>query len=380
MEKGFSVHTRDIVRKAKGPATGRLYSYLWNLRKKSTRDVWIISGTIGGEPAEVFFAGSKVSKSYIARLWFGGDYKEKYFGKVWGRMLPLLFKMRKKSSVGIFEIKKKDMPKYSGGFFVPGWVGGDVDLMDEQRFKNHERKNDMRRIRKNGLSYEATSDRAHVEDFYKNIYMNYINQMYAELAYFSPTVLKEEKWDWDLLRIRKDGEFIGAGLLQSCKGVANIWAIAAKDEKLMRLGVSGAAYHFGEEYLRGKGFKSMHYGGSRPFFKDGVFSYKRARGMRLKDFFEPVFFIRFSRISKSVRNFLLKNPFLYLENNLLMGAVFVEAEKLCRELVIILKEQYFIKGMARLNVFVLGALPGVSLEDLLPESFAGEITISRFPY
>lgn len=381
---------RIFWQKRKNSWWGRILKPLANLYRRIASFThvhrlgrWMISGKIDGELLKIFFAGRKNSKAYISDLAFGKESRVEFLGNVWSWMIPLHRNlMRRKSHIAILEMKKEFKRHLRHGFFVPIWVNGDIDLLDKERLRTKNRQNDMRKIRKYGLSYEIVRDKASIEEFYNAMYLPYTIKAHGEAAVpTSPEEMRSAKWNWELLLVKKEGEPIGGTLIQTLGHIAHLWGMGVKDadNKYLKFGLCGAIDHFSEEHLRKRGFERMNYGGSRAFLKDGLLNYKKYRGLCLRDFTTEGFFISIFTLSQGLQKFFLENPFLYAEKDKLIGAVFVEAEKLCRELVTALYRQYFIAGMSRLNIFAIGSLPDdVSFKSFSGE-YEGELEISALP-
>jgi hypothetical protein len=375
---------RSIWHRAKGSPVekallplARLYGRISRLRK----NVWVLSGTVGGEPLSILFAGGKTDKAYIAELAFRNNFKERCLGNAWLWSMPFLFKkMKKDCQVGIFEMEGRFMKFLGKGFFVPAWVGGEVDLADADRLKLDSKKSDVRKIRKYGLSHEVTSDPARFDEFYRLMYRPHISKAHGEKAHY--TSLEEVKTrlgECELMLIKKGPECLGGGIIHYRKESAKLWVLGMAEvtEDCLKSAATAGFDHFAEERLKQKGYARMHYGGSRPFLKDGVLQYKRHRGLVLKDHVKRGFLVSISSVSPGVRDFLVENPFLYLKDGDIAGAIFMEADKVSSGSITSTYEDYYIPGMRGLDVFTLGGAPP-DAKGLVPPELAGKIEISDF--
>jgi hypothetical protein len=369
------------IEKALLPLVG-LYDRISRLWRALRKRVWVLSGTVQGEPLGILFWGGKTDKAYIAELAFGNNCKEHYLGNAWLWSMPFLFKkVKKECALGIFSTEKRFLNFFGKGFFIPGWVGGDVDLLDPKRLRSNSKKNDLNRIKRYGLSWEVTNAPVKYEEFYRCMYLPYMEKAHGEKAFFAKfEELKAIMGHSELLLVKKGAEYIGGEVIFYRDGKARYWEMGVKDGNMdyVKIGVNAALYHFPEEHLRQKGYRRIHYGNSRPFLKDGVLHYKKIRGLVLRDFKKNGFLMAFSRLSPGVRNFLIKNPFIYLEKDKLTGAVFREAHTFQPDSVASVHKEYFIKGMSVLNIFVLGE-GQQSLSGMVPDAVAGEVNITRFP-
>jgi hypothetical protein len=60
-----------------------------------------------------------------------------------------------------------------------------------------------------------------------------------------------------------------------------------------------------------------------------VLRFKLCRGMTISDHVEKSFVLLLKNITPGLLEFLERNPFLYIENNKLHGAVFISSDSLC---------------------------------------------------
>ena len=93
-----------------------------------------------------------------------------------------------------------------------------------------------------------------------------------------------------------------------------------------KMGAVAALYHFVILHLREKGFKSLHYGASRPFLKDGVLGFKRKYGAQIVDKDRRVFRVRVARYSDGAKAFLRNNPFISEIHGCFYANFFVDRE------------------------------------------------------
>ena len=110
--------------------------------------------------------------------------------------------------------------------------------------------------------------------------------------------------------------------------------------------------------------------GTRAFYNDGVMSYKRQWGYRLTDLLtETVLRLRLHADTPAVRSFLINNPFIALEDDKLVGQVFLDEPVNIQDAVIQLK-RYLWPGIAKVRGhYFLSAKdgPAASSDDGLVE-------------
>jgi hypothetical protein len=199
--------------------------------------------------------------------------------------------------------------------------------------------------------------------------MPYITKVHGNRAIPMLYKTMKEKMDkTELLLLKKDGVYISGMILSYENEVPKLWSRGIKDGNTehLKAGIVPVIHYFAKLYLRQKGHSRLHLGGSRAFLMDGTLRFKRERGMVVTGSPEKGFMIKPLSLSEGVRKFLAMNPFIYLDEKGLNGAVFVEngfittekdIEKIYRDL--------YIKGLVRLNIFLFGGEEKI-LEKTVP--------------
>lgn len=176
-------------------------------------------------------------------------------------------------------------------------------------------KSDLRRIRKNQLECEVTNAPALFDEFYRTMYVPHISKTFgAAAALTNPEKFrKQAERDSDLLFVTYDGERIAGNAIVYEKDRARGWAIGVKDgdERYKKLGALAALYYFEICHLEKKGYQRVHYGGSRPFLRDGAIQYKKKWGMHFTGRVREGFLLKILRDSPGSRAFLRNNPFVH---------------------------------------------------------------------
>jgi hypothetical protein len=220
-------------------------------------------------------------------------------------------------------------------FVIPSWIGGVKDLNNSMELaaKVSQIKSDLRRNRKHRLGFRVTTELGDFDRFYHEMYVPYITNTYADAAFIMPyEELKTAIPHCELFLITYNGEDIAGGLLiYDDTNQVRAWSIGVRDgdRRWVRLGGLAALEYFETVYLLEKGYSQIHKGASRPFLKDGVLRFKLCRGMTISDHVEKSFVLLLKNITPGLLEFLERNPFLYIENNKLHGAVFISSDSLC---------------------------------------------------
>ena len=326
---------------------------------------WLIEGTERHThaPLTIIYTGHKPGLSFVRDLAFGQTLQQKHLGKVWffGRFsrqrLPL------ESALQFVEISETAATKRSvdNGFYIPMWINGLLDIENSLLLSKEvgNIKEDLRRIRKNKLEYEVTTDERRIADFHRNMYVPYIKNAFGPSAlYHSLSALEKSRGTIELLVIKKDENPIAGQILVHEDAGVRTREIGVKngDRQFVKLGAMGAIYYFGLLHLQKKGYRSVSLGGSRAWLNDGVIRFKKKWGMRLEKPWPSGLLLIAPQISEGVAAFLENNPFLSITDNQLHGVIFLrshhdidasEIRKLCRD--------YLYEGMSMLDIYPLTA-------------------------
>ena len=189
----------------------------------------------------------------------------------------------------------------------------------------------MRKIRKNGLIYDTTTDPQELERFYWNMYVPYAQQEFGGKAiYMSYVEFRAGLKNPELLRVHKDGQVVAGMIILHHENDRPQWWILGMqngDRELMKQGAMAALYLYGIEHLTERGYSRALLGGARPFLVDGVLQYKRKWGARLLagDDGDPHWLtVTVVESTKGVRDFLEACPLIGEDEHGLVGQVFFD--------------------------------------------------------
>jgi hypothetical protein len=163
-----------------------------------------------------------------------------------------------------------------------------------------------------------------------------------------------------LLKVIRN-ELAIAGALVVTGQSPRLWAIGAQGDnpECRKCSAYTAAYHFAAEYLAGQGHDNMHMGMSRGFLNDGILQYKNKWDQRVIGVDTTGYILKILRPAAGSDAFLAGNPYVYMDDDRLFGAVFLgpdagESEKDIRRL----RKKYFLAGLSGLKIFRLGEETG----------------------
>lgn len=288
-------------------------------------------GRSDGLPLSVIFAGHLQSKNYFAHLAFNQEPSERFLGATW---LWNVLRRGVRSNSDLIVTQEWTRPRESGqrgrGFCIPCWIGTETDLgRAEELCRTSENiKSDMRRLVRNGFTYEMTKDPAAIASFYSTMYVPYVERAHGSRTMLTPWEEFAAELDRaELMLLQKNGETIAGNLIVDLGGQrARTRALGVKngDSAYVRMGAVAALYYFEIRHLRAKGCERLHYGASRPFLKDGVLGFKKKYGAEVVDKDQRIFRIRVARYSSGAKAFLRNNPFISDSGGRLYANFFVD--------------------------------------------------------
>jgi hypothetical protein len=328
--------------------------------------VWCLDGieSASSESLTVLFAGSEKQKAHLSEMSFSGKCTERYLGKLYfWQILNLLRTNKSRCDIAIIEGDRwhRFLYKKSSDFFLPIWLKTSVAIPLLVTSRSY--KEDIRRIRKAGLTYEITRESDRVDDFYHNMYRPAVNQSHGEstieISYDSMKKMVDDG-KCVLLLVIKDGVSI-AGVLLVLGDLPRLWATGVRpgDPAYLKYSANTATYHFGAQYLSEQGYQAMHLGMSRSFLNDGILQYKNKWDQQVVGSDNSGFIVKVPRVTAGSKNFLINNPFVYISNEKLYGAVFIDSDKQYSEKDFKhLQKKYFLAGLSGLKVFLQGKSAG----------------------
>jgi len=329
--------------------------------------VWLITGLdkLSGKHYTVVFSGHPTSKNYFSELIFGNRYRVTFLGNLWvWQLMILLFQNRRRYLFMLFETRES-FAKFMPGknlFFIPDWVGAEVDLSRDMASKSKSSssiKRNVEKINKNKYEYSISKNSKDLKYFYNNMYTPYIKVRHQNKAFLKKyTEIKKIFHDGELLFIKKDHSIIAGVIINydQPNGTPRLTQLGVLDGnfKYVKDGVISALYYYAMEYLRDMGFRSLNVGWSRPFLHDGILNYKKKWRCRFGLETMRMFVLLPLVMNQFAKSFLYNNPFMSIHQRLLMGNVFidgsVQGEKINLEK---LKNRYLKNGLSDIMMYDL---------------------------
>jgi hypothetical protein len=292
---------------------------------------WVLEGHVRGSSSRVklLYGGFAEHLAYVKRLVFDGDPQSTALGRVTTWTTGLLAKNHDPDLVMVpaHRLMKKasDSPLR---FFLPWWVTGEVRTdIDYTRPPWKARlRDDMRRIRKAGFTYDVSRDPTFLEEYYRTMYLPVVRNAHEDSALPVPLDQLREllRGGGELFLVLRGsqpvaGEFVfytGRRVCVRTIGVKNA------DPGLIKEGAVAACYYNTIQQVRSKGYDRLDFGGCRPFLHDGLLAYKKKWGLQLTGHDKCGHYFWVRRLSDGTQAFLVANPFIHVKEKQLWGAVF----------------------------------------------------------
>jgi hypothetical protein len=348
-------------------------------------EFWIIQGNeiTSKQKLCIFYAGTEKNRHFLTKLAFDSSFNEEYIGKVWLWNIPKMIKEEvHDDSILITEVPMAFHKLFNkrNYLYIPSWVDGEVDAF--LPIKSDSVQTDLRRIKKNKLSFEVTNDLNQFHNFYYNMHLPYITKAFGNKAVilnydFMKSEFGKHGLYNDLLLIKKEQEYIAGMLMGYSKKGIYLHPLGVKDGDFdyVKDGAIGALFYFPLIYSKEKGYKKVNFGLTRAFLKDGVFQFKKKRGMQIIGASNKIFALKPLSMSPAVKGFFLNNPFLYIDEIGFNGAVFIDNDQSLSEgdLERIYKD-YYLPGISKLFIYRFGKVDDKT-QEMVPSNFVNSIEL-----
>lgn len=211
----------------------------------------------------------------------------------------------------------------AGLFVFPHMVDMVLDVSDSYdvfyKKLSNSAKSDIKKVEKQGYSYEVFSDMDRLRFFYDRMYLPLIKTRFTDIPLYTPpfTFFKLLHLIGYRLLLVKDerGEYVsgsyfhvkGDEVFPRYNGVSN------GDLELIRKGAESAVYCFLIDWAKKNRFNTIDLGNCRPFKNDGVFRYKKKWGSMMRwrtgiDMYD-MFGLKVVKEKSFLHDFLRMNPF-----------------------------------------------------------------------
>lgn len=218
------------------------------------------------------------------------------------------------------------------GYFVLPTVSFRLDLRvstdDLLRRMSRRRRRDIGKIENLDYSHRiCRRDSESFDYFYQEMYRPFVEQRFGKAATFRSYSMSRAIYqnNGGIIFVQADGKPV-AGILFQRRGKTLFALSFGRCNSREAYNLSGqAALFYLIEWAKSNGIECLDYGLCSPFFKDGIFSYKKQWGMAICSRPEcSVYALKLSSIDETYLSFLKENPFVVLDGRKLKGIVFTD--------------------------------------------------------
>jgi hypothetical protein len=280
---------------------------------------------------KIAYAGySSIKKKYFVRFMMDGEYHRVYLGRKWFWEIPELFKSGNFDMI-ISEISPVSLKyfKKCKGFILPVWANMriNIDLPLSEIFQR--RKSTFSKIKKKiekyNLTHELLNDKESFNNFIEKFYLPYTSKRFGEEAMIEDlNLIWECSSSPSLLAIKEDGVIVAESFFIRSGDTLDFIRMGLLDgnEEYLDHGAVGALHYFRIIEGQKMGCKYINPGGTRPFLTDGLTINKMGLGAEFVSeeytHFNESIWIGLNENSSSAREFIRKNPFMYINNDLML--------------------------------------------------------------
>lgn len=274
-----------------------------------------------GKPLRLLYFGSGNHLAWVRDLAFSECELESERLRI-----PAWRARREVEAAGDVDLVVADMPwpwerclRGQGLVEVPAWINQRLELPERwpdvfPRLRRSARGEDLRAIRKHGLTFRLVQDEAATRRFYEGMYVPHLRSRFGEAAYIEPEwKIRYCVEQGTLMEVLRGDDVVAAQVLWGSRGSLHfLWAgTAGRDYGAETRGIFPALYYYGLLYAFENGYGEADYCGSRPVLGDGIFQMKRRWGARVLDgWSRDSLFFRPRSLDGACLDFLARNAFV----------------------------------------------------------------------
>ncbi len=336
-----SVETGEIKRRY-FPFVFRCVRWLWSRMKIRPWKLFILRESGGNHGARIaVICRSNPDRSLMSKLFPAGQeiekqekFSERYFDRVMEECSPHVDMIIIDSTLRHL---KRRFHSWDNVKFVPQWVVQKTssftrlnDFQKIRRNKNRSAYYDIKAVEKAGFEFEFSKDPRLFRFFWQHMYLPYMNTRHGENKTLPPFKMAHKAFrQGGLFFVKKDGRYLAGAVAELRKPVFHpmFLGILDGDVSLLKKHVITGLYYAYFLFVQNRGDYSMiDFGLSRAFLNDGTLRYKaKWNALAEYDFRRSnIYAFRFIRYSPQIKRFLTDNPFISIENDALIGNLFVD--------------------------------------------------------
>ena len=292
--------------------------------------VAVLRGHTRAGPAAIAVAGTHPRIDYLPSRFFISMTSRESVGTVPVWALPgLLKRLARSVDVTIARVDRLSARVFfrKNGLVVPesveSWLAVPDDLGALVR-ANRSVKEDMRIVRRDGLTSEVSHDQHDWDVFYHTMYLPLMTRRHGEHAVIrNANQLRRAFRLGGIVWVRRGNERIAGGLFEHRNGVLRWVALGtpAGDVALMKQGALAALYYFEIKYAHDHRCTAIDFGGTPPILNDGLLLYKKKWGIRLVESRSTPydFVIQWEKPNEHVYDCLARTPLVFRRDGGLAG-------------------------------------------------------------
>ncbi len=177
-------------------------------------------------------------------------------------------------------------------------------------------RSDLRRVRKNGLTWRVSHDPSELTTYLRRDYYPYTRLRHGEDSFvLSPRRMRKAFRRGGLLWVEKDGAPLAGLVFEHAPPMLRMSTVACTDAdaRHLQLGALAGVYLFSFEYARSRGLEWLDMRGSRPCLSDPLFfvKHKYAGQVQLKPDNAYDLLVRWNHATPSIMRFLTASPLIF---------------------------------------------------------------------
>lgn len=205
-----------------------------------------------------------------------------------------------------------------------------ASMDDIRKRMSRRRRRDIKKIGTFKYSYTiCRNDDRDFDLFYFRMYLPFTKGRFGKAVYIKPYLESKTifKSNGGVIFVKRDEKPL-AGILFHIHGrTLHAWSLGIyEDDRQAVEELAGeAALLFIIEWAKTQGIERLDYGVSLPFFRDGIFTYKKEWGMCVNEQRDqPVCALKLNALNECSLSFLRMNPFIAVDGKKLKGVVLID--------------------------------------------------------
>ncbi len=258
-------------------------------RRLSAPYIHVVAQAPDGAAVAIF--GATRLHAHFARIFLGDDVKPALRQGLHRREAgPAMRRLARRHGLAVGVAADLSPAALEGALIVTRFVCLTMDLPPtwEEFTRNlgSSALDDLRRVRSQGFQVRITRDPACVGEFHSRLHLPTITSRHGDEAMPAPLSLLQELLaaeDTELIQVFLGERWVSGVLTRKEEGGYRLMRLGwlQGDSDLLRRGVIAAVYHACLRRAFEIGQRTVIFGGTLPYFEDGVFAYKAKWGARL---------------------------------------------------------------------------------------------------